>query len=82
MQNSDRQCYGKMFPPLWHVSDGGPSTGKVFGFQIDHPGIIIRRRAVTVDRLAWEACTSCPGYDGCYRLSMGTLLLEAGLARL
>jgi hypothetical protein len=75
----DHLCYGKLFPSLLQVPDRGSSAGKVFAFQIDHPGIIVRQRAVSVDRKAWEECVRCPDFDGCYRLSTGTLLLEAGL---
>jgi hypothetical protein len=76
----DHACYGKLFPSLSQVSDSGLSSGKVFALQIDQPGMIVRQRAILVDRKAWEECVRCPDFDGCYRLSTGTLLLQAGLA--
>jgi hypothetical protein len=68
-----------MFPPLISLAHNEPVTGKVFGYQIDHPGIAVTRRAVTTDREAWRQCLECPDFDACYRLSTGTVLMEIGV---
>jgi hypothetical protein len=73
---SEPDCYGKMFPPLITLAHNEPVAGKVFGYQIDRPGIVATRRATTTDRDAWRHCLECLDLDGCYRLSTGTVLME------
>jgi hypothetical protein len=73
---SEADCYGKMFPPLITLAHDEPVTGKVFGYQIDRPGIVVTRRAVTANHEAWHNCLECPEFDGCYRLSAGTVLMQ------
>jgi len=41
------ECYGSMFPPLISLTHKQPVAGKVFGYQIDQPGIAVRSRTVT-----------------------------------
>jgi hypothetical protein len=69
-------CYGKMFPEVIHMVDNEAITGKVFGYRVDHPGIGVTNRAATVNREEWQHCLECPEFDGCCRLSMGTMLME------
>lgn len=69
-------CYGKMFPDVIHMVHNEPITGKVFGYRVDHPGMVATNRATTVNREQWEHCLECPELDGCYRLSIGTILME------
>ena len=73
------ECYGSMFPPLISLTYNQPVAGKVFGYQIDQPGIAVRSRTVTTDREAWEDCLACPDFDSCYRLSAGKALMEIAL---
>jgi hypothetical protein len=70
------ECYGKMFPPVISLTHNEPVAGKVFGYQVDHPGIAVTRRVVTTNREAWQDCLECPDFDGCYRLSTGAVLME------
>jgi hypothetical protein len=65
-----------MFPPLISLAHDEPVTGKVFGYQIDRPGMVVTRRVVTANREAWRQCLECPDFDACYRLSTGTVLME------
>jgi hypothetical protein len=53
-----------------------PVAGKVFGYEVDYPGQVARKRDATVNREAWEKCLECCDLDGCYRLSTGTMLME------
>ena len=73
---SEPDCYGKMFPPLIRLEHDEPVAGKVFGYQIDRPGIAVTRRVITTNRDAWRHCLECPDLDGCYRLSTGAVLME------
>jgi hypothetical protein len=73
---NEPECYGKMFPPVISLVPNEPVAGMVFGYQIDHPGIAVTRRVVTTNREAWRHCLECPHFDGCYRLSAGTTLME------
>ncbi len=72
-------CYGKMFPPLISLAHNETVTGKVFGYQVDHTGIMVTRRIVTAKREAWGHCMECPDFEGCYRLSAGTALMEIAM---
>ena len=73
---TEPECYGRMFPPLISLAHNEPVAGKVFGYQIDHPGIAVTKRVVTTNREAWRSCLECPDFDGCFRLSTGTALME------
>ena len=72
-------CYGKMFPPGISLAHDESVAGKVFGYQIDRPGIAVTRRVVTTNPDAWRDCLECADLDGCYRLSTGTVLMEIAL---
>ncbi len=69
-------CYGKMFPAIVEMDHSKPVAGKVFGYQVDYAGQVATNRVATVNREEWQHCLECPGLDGCYRLSAGTLLME------
>ncbi len=73
---NDPECYGRIFPPLIPLAHNETVAGKVFGYRVEHPGIVVTRRAVTTNREAWRQCLQCPDFDGCYRLSTGTALME------
>ena len=73
---NEPDCYGRLFPPLISLAHNEIVTGKVFGYRVEHPGIAVTRRAVTTNREAWRHCLECPDFDGCYRLSAGTALME------
>jgi hypothetical protein len=63
------------------LAQNKPVSGKVFGYQVDFPGVSATKRGVTVDREAWEECVGCPEFEGCYRISTGTILMELALTR-
>jgi hypothetical protein len=70
------ECYGKMFPPMIGLTQNEPVAGRVFGYEVDRPGMAVTRRAVAADREAWRRCMECPDFDGSYRPSAGTVLME------
>jgi len=70
------ECYGKMFPDVIHMVHNEPVRGKVFGYRVDQPGIGVTHRAAPVNREEWQHCLECPEFAGCYRLSIGTVLIE------
>jgi hypothetical protein len=72
-------CYGKMFPATLVKTANRQVKAKVFGYRVDHTGVVETRRTVTTDREAWRECTRCPDLDNCFRLSTGTLLMEIAL---
>lgn len=69
-------CYGKMFPSTLVKADNKEIRARVFGYRVDHTGVVETGRTVTTDREAWEECVQCPDLEGCFRLSTGTLLME------
>lgn len=74
--NSEADCYGKMFSSVVDMAYSEPVAGKVFGYRVDYPGQVATNQVATVNREAWQGCLECPELDGCYRLSVGTLLME------
>ena len=69
-------CYGKMFPDVVHLVDNEEVTGRVFGYRVDRPGVAVTNRIAAVNREEWQHCLECPELEGCYRLSIGTMLME------
>jgi hypothetical protein len=69
-------CYGRIFPPTPAKTDNREIKAKVFGYRVDHTGVVETARTVTTDRKAWDECSECPDLEGCFRLSTGTLLME------
>ena len=74
--NSERECYGKMFPSITEMAHNKPISGKVFGYEVDYGGQVAQRRCATVNHDTWEQCLKCPDLDGCYRVSAGKMLME------
>ena len=74
--NSERECYGKMFPSVVAMAHNRPGAGKVFGYELYYSGQVAHRRETTVNHDAWQECLRCSFLDGCYRVSTGTLLME------
>jgi hypothetical protein len=72
-------CYGKMFPDVTHLAHNEPVRGKVFGYRVDYPGMVATNRVATANREEWQHCLECPEFEGCYRLSIGTVLMERAL---
>jgi hypothetical protein len=72
-------CYGKMFPPTLVKTDNKEIRAKVFGYRIDHTGVVETGRRVITDLEAWGECSVCPDRESCFRLSTGTLLMEIAL---
>ena len=77
--NNEADCYGGMFPPLIPLTHNKTVAGKVFGYRVEHPGIVVTKREVTTNREAWRQCLQCSDFDSCYRLSTGTALMEMAL---
>lgn len=69
-------CIGKMFPGVVHIAPNKLVTGKVFGYRVDNPGVVATNRVATVNREEWQHCLECSELDGCYRLSIGMMLME------
>ncbi len=74
--SAERQCYGKMFPSVVEMRQDQPVAGKVFGYEVLYSGQVAHKRSATVNRSAWGECLECPHLDGCYRLSIGAMLME------
>ena len=74
--NSYPECYGKMFPSIVEFAHNKNVMGRVFEYRLDYTGLAAQTRDAIVDRKAWQGCSECPQMDGCYRLSMGTMLME------
>lgn len=74
--NSERECYGRMFPSIVEMAHNRPIAGKVFGYEMDYRGQVAQRRATTVNYAAWQKCLNCSQLDACYRLSTGKMLME------
>jgi hypothetical protein len=74
-------CYGRLFPPMGILPNTVSTSGKVFGYSAEQAGVIRSGHAITFDQEAWEECMSCAEFDGCYRLSMGILLMEVAAGR-
>jgi hypothetical protein len=69
-------CYGGLFPETLVKAPNQDVKGRVFGYRLDHHGVVESGLTVTTDRDAWHACTTCPELDGRYRLSVGRMLME------
>ena len=74
--NRVQECYGKMFPSVVGMAHNKAVAGKVFGYQLDYSGQVAQGRDTTVDGVAWEKCLECRELEGCYRLSIGTMLMD------
>jgi len=77
--NTQRTCYGKMFPDVIHLVDNEEVTGRVFGYRVDRPGVAVTNRSAAVNKEEWQRCVECPEFEGCYRLSIGTVLVELAI---
>jgi hypothetical protein len=65
-------CYGGLFPP----SLRGEAKGKVFSLQFVTPaGMAPRATRPVLDLETWDACTHCPEFENCYKLSMAKLAI-------
>lgn len=74
--NTQPECYGKMFPSVVEMAHNKSVAGKVFGYEVDYPGQVARKRDAMVNRDAWRRCLECPDFNGCYQLSTATMLME------
>jgi hypothetical protein len=73
-----KSCYGKMYPSIVTAAPTRTDNGKVFSYEVDQPYVALSPRQETVNYEAWRECTGCPDFDTCFRLSVGTLLMEIG----
>jgi len=74
--NSERECYGKMFPSVIEIAHNTSIAGKVFGYELCYSGQAVQKRGITVSQDAWRECLKCLSMDDCYRMSIGTMLME------
>ena len=71
-----KSCYGKMCPSIVTVAPTRTDKGKAFNYKVDQPYVPLSPRQETVNYEAWRECTGCPDFDTCFRLSVGSLLME------
>ncbi len=73
-----KPCYGEMFPDAIHFEQDKSMKGKVFSYELDTAGGMFRgRRKFAADAKEWDDCLQCQEFDGCHKLSMGKMALEA-----
>ena len=77
--NTEQKCYGNMFPSAIEVTYNSPIAGRVFGYDLQYSGQVAHWRSATVNNDAWAHCVKCPDFDGCYRLSIGKMLMEVAI---
>ena len=73
---NENKCYGAMFPSAVVMVHNQAVSGQVFGYRVDYGGAVVQKREVLVNRSGWDKCLHCPDMESCYRLSMGSLLME------
>lgn len=76
-----RECYGTMFPDALHFTSNRPINGKVFSYELDLAGGMMRAdRSTLADIEQWDDCLQCPEFEHCYKFCMGKLTLQAAIA--
>ncbi len=79
-QSGHKDCYGTMFPTVLRPDADKLISGKVFAYELRRPnGSFISHREVSASIPQWDDCLACPEFDHCYKLSLGTLLLETAI---
>jgi hypothetical protein len=80
-QHDHKECYGRMFPVTLCAEADRPVSGKVFTFELRRVGgMFALDRRVAVKLEEWDDCLACPEFEGCYKLSLGKVTLEAAIA--
>ncbi len=80
-QHDHKKCYGTMFPSTLRADADKLISGKAFEFELRRAGgMFVTDRRVAVKIEEWDNCLACPEFDGCYKLSLGKLSLEAAIA--
>jgi len=80
-KNEHKSCYGAMFPAVSRFSDEKGMSAKVLSLGVRTPvGVVPRRRKVTVNLEEWNDCLECLEFERCYKLCMGSVILEAVIA--
>ena len=69
-------CYGHLFPSVAGLATNRNVAGAVFRYLIRQPGPMTTECSMEIDTGAWDRCTACPEFDTCYRLSVGSLLMD------
>ncbi len=81
--NEHRPCYGAMFPDILHPRQDRQVCGKALSYTLTSAGgLWPGDRAVEVNREGWEECLRCSEFDGCYKLSLAKLTLQAAVSNL
>jgi hypothetical protein len=78
--DTNLKCYGTMFPPVAKPAHNIEVAGRVLSYRIEHPGMMPTGHTLTIDRESWGHCLECEEFDGCYRISIGKLLVDAALS--
>ena len=79
--NEHKACYGGLFPDTLHPTNDRPKKGKVFSYTLHTAGGLYRAgRETGVDLAEWDRCTTCPEFEGCYKLSLAKLVLNDAVA--
>ncbi len=69
-------CYGKMFPDIIPLARNQTVAGKVFGYRTAQSGLAVTQRIAIANHAEWQGCLECHDWDGCYRLSIGSMLMQ------
>ncbi|MCL5734847.1 MAG: hypothetical protein M1274_04540 [Actinobacteria bacterium] len=56
-------CYGRMCPSALVRVANTDVGAQVFGYRVDHPGLVDTQRTVTVNLEGWDRCLHCSDFD-------------------
>ena len=77
--DTNKECFGGIFPDLEKMSINKEIQGKVFSVELFSRGIGIHSREVHPDVEQWNACRKCKTFDSCYWFSHAKLSLYTAL---
>jgi hypothetical protein len=69
-----------MFPAVAKPPHNIEVAGKVLSYRIEHPGMMPTGHTLNIDRESWQRCLECKEFEGCYRMSIGKLLVDSALS--
>jgi len=77
--DTNKECFGSIFPDLEKLSINKEIQGKVFSVKLVSLGIGINSREIHPDIKQWNACRKCEIFDSCYSFSQAKLNLYISL---
>ena len=81
LQNDHKKCYGTMFPSVLSAEADRIVSRKVFSFEtVPASGMFVSHRKVAVNRQEWDDCLALSDFEHCYKLSTGSLAMDAAIA--